>query len=294
MEYVKYILQGRKIFILIILSILMNSSFSYLAFKFPYAFKLSNKNIFVIHQLGVSICNQHFTESISRVVTFSETEKITTDKALSKVTSVIADNYIICLINDMIYIFDEEGYLLKKSNDKITNLDVEYYTLVYVGKDSSNNLYFVVGFINNREVYLYSYIYQPAENSIQTQTQLEGANHYSSDYIIYNGLSCNLMHYYTSDSNYQKVITCLYYLNENGIAINYYEITTSTLQRATILNPTYFNSNNNAKYIKSTTLPDKKRLLIGWLNSNGVPNYGIYDINSNTNSYLRHYFMDSY
>jgi hypothetical protein len=66
------------------------------------------------------------------------------------------------------------------------------------------------------------------------------------------------------------------------------------LQRATILNPTYFNSNNNAKYIKSTSLPDKKRLLIGWLNSNGVPNYGIYDINSNTNSYLQYYFMDSY
>ena len=134
----------------------MNSSFSYLTFKFPYAFKLSNKNIFVIHQLGVSICNQHFTESISRVVTFSETEKITTDEALSKVTSVIADNYIICLINDMIYIFDEEGYLLKKSNDKITNLDVEYHTLVYVGKDSSNNLYFVVGFINNEKVYFFN------------------------------------------------------------------------------------------------------------------------------------------
>ena len=144
-------------FSLIILSILINSSFSYLAFKYPYAFKLNNKNIFVIHQLGVTICNHNFTESISRVVTFSETEKITTDEALSKVTSIYEDNYIICLINDKIYIFDEEGNFLQKSNDIITNFNVEYYTLVYVGKDPSNNLYFVIGFIYNKKVYLIIY-----------------------------------------------------------------------------------------------------------------------------------------
>ena len=110
MKNIEYILQI-KIFSLIILSILINSSFSYLAFKYPVVGTLNNKNIFVIHQLGVTICNHDFTESISRVVTFSETEKITTDEALSKVNSVIADNYIICLINDIIYIFDEEGNL---------------------------------------------------------------------------------------------------------------------------------------------------------------------------------------
>ena len=152
MKNIEYILQI-KIFSLIILSILINSSFSYLAFKYPVVGTLNNKNIFVIHQLGVTICNHDFTESISRVVTFSETEKITTDEALSKVIAVITEFYIICLINDIIYIFDEEGYLLKKSDDKITLLNVEYYTLVYGGNDSSNNIYFVIGFINNKKVY---------------------------------------------------------------------------------------------------------------------------------------------
>ena len=97
---------------------------------------------------------------------------------------------------------------IKKNSDKITLFNVEYYTLVYVGKDPSNNLYFVIGFIYNKKVYLYSYIYQTVENLIQTQTQLEGANDYDSSYIIYNGLSCHLMNYNTSSSNYENVITC--------------------------------------------------------------------------------------
>ena len=50
----------RKIFFLIIFILSFDFSFSYLEFKFPYAYKLENKNIFVIHQLGVSICNKNF------------------------------------------------------------------------------------------------------------------------------------------------------------------------------------------------------------------------------------------
>lgn len=114
MEYVRLILQ-RKFFSLIIFFTLMNSSYSYLAFNFPYAFKLNNKNILVIHELGITICDQTFTESIDRVLTFSDSEKINTDSALSKMASVIASDYVICLINDQIFILNEEGYLLKKT-----------------------------------------------------------------------------------------------------------------------------------------------------------------------------------
>ena len=113
MEYTSCILE-RKLFTLIILITLINSSYSYLTFNFPYAFKLNNKNILVIHELGITLCDKTFTESIDRVLTFSNSEKINTNEALSKVASVIAGNYVICLINDRIYIFNEEGYLLKK------------------------------------------------------------------------------------------------------------------------------------------------------------------------------------
>ena len=192
-DYTEFIFQ-RKIFLSIILITLINSSYSYLAFKYPYAFKLNNKNIFVIHELGITICGQTFTQSIDRVVTFSDSEKINTDSALSKVTSVIADNYIICLINDKIYIFNEEGYFLKKSDFIITNLNVDYYSLVYTGAYSSYNFYFVIGFIYDRKLYLYSYKYNTLEKKIEPHKSLENAN--CNSYIIKNtGLSCQYMKY---------------------------------------------------------------------------------------------------
>ena len=93
---------------------LINSSISYPSFKYPYAFKLSNNKIFVIHQLGISICDETFT-SASLVETFSEADKIKSNAALSKVTSIFCQSYyIICLINDKIYIFKPNGALEKK------------------------------------------------------------------------------------------------------------------------------------------------------------------------------------
>ena len=154
-----------KLFFSVIFIILIKFSSSYLAFQFPYAFKLNNRNILVIHQLGVTICDETFTESIKRVVTFSDSEKITNDTSLSKVSSVKADEYVICLINDMIYVFDQEGNFKKKSEDKITSFNVEYYSLEYTFKES-NYLYFVIGFFYNKQLKLYSYKYHILQNTI--------------------------------------------------------------------------------------------------------------------------------
>ena len=60
---------------------------------------------FLWHQEGVTICNENFTESEERVITFCENERITSDETLAKVTSVKWNAHLICLINDKIYIF---------------------------------------------------------------------------------------------------------------------------------------------------------------------------------------------
>ena len=160
-----------NIFEIILFILLINSSLSYLAFKFPYAFKLNNKNIFVIHSLGITICDETFTETIKRVLSFSDSEKITTDRALSRITSVQGDEYIICLINDRIYIFDLEGNLLKKNDELITNLFVEYYSLTYL-VEYENYVYFSIGFISNQGLYLYGYKYQIEERNIYSLPKL--------------------------------------------------------------------------------------------------------------------------
>ena len=288
----------KNIIYLFIFIFLIDSVSSYLAFKFPYAFKLNNKNIFVIHQLGVTLCDDTFTESIDRVITFSESEKIKTDEALSKVTSVIANDYVICLINDRIYIFDEDGYLLKKNDILITELNVEYYSLIFIEK-TIGYLSFVIGFINSQKLYLHSYKYQFSDNKVVECDLSEITNLH----IKNNGLSCQYMYYKYESSwfwgdDYDYYIACLYHSSEEkkGIANEIIKIENTKFvsyeTKNTIFNTDY---SHEIKYIKTALLPGDESLLVGWLNSEGVPSFYKYNINDGSGSSdATHYFAESY
>ena len=273
MNYIGFNFQ-REIFCFIIFITLINSANSYLAFKYPHAFKLNNRNIFVIHELGITICDETFTESIDRVVTFSESEQINSDSALSKVTSVNADYYIICLINDKIYIFNEEGYFLRKSSNLITSLSVEYYTLEYIAIQS-DYLYFIIGFISDAKLYLYSYKYQISDKTIYRFGALENTNYYN---IKNNGLSCHFMKYLTSSYEYTNLITCLYTATEGRIAFEFFDITTTSLYKSSTKSKTAILTQREVRYIKATIFNDRKKLLVGWITSGRVPYYWMYDM----------------
>ena len=58
--------------------ILIEFSKSFISFNFPYSLALSNGNIFVIHQKGVSICNNNLNKILLNIITFSEDEEIKT------------------------------------------------------------------------------------------------------------------------------------------------------------------------------------------------------------------------
>ena len=263
----------RKIFKLIIFIFLINSSFTYLSFKFPYALKLKNKNILVIHKLGVTICDKTFMEIISTTVTFTESEKIKTEAALSKVASVFVDDYIICLINDNIYIFDEEGNLLKQSEDKITSVTVEYYSLTYTFT-KSNYIYFVVGFVYNGKYNLYTYKYQTNEKTIEKYAQLVTC-YYS---IINNALSCHYMNYYY-DYNNVPLLACLYSVDSTGLAIDFLEVTSLSIVSTNKLSSEYVSLTCSVKYIKAVLLPDKENIVVGFINQGGLLYYWKYNIN---------------
>ena len=186
---IPFLIFPKQIFELIIFIILLNFSFSYLSFQYPYAFKLSNKNIFVIHQSGVAVCNPDFTEILSEQVSFSDSEKINTDESLSKITSVSGDDYIICIINDKIYIFDKEGYFKQKIDELITFQNVEYYSLTYLYK-KDDYILFCIGFIsNNYKLYLKSYKYEINLNTIENILEFTRDNNIASK-----GISCQYMY----------------------------------------------------------------------------------------------------
>ena len=281
-----------KIFYFIILFILINSSFSYLYFNFPYAFELNNKNIFIIHQLGINICNSNFTEIIDTIVTFPESEKITTDEALSKVISVYEDNFIICLINDRIYIFNEEGYLLKKNDELITELNVEYYSLSYI-TGQGNYISFVIGFISKDKLYLFYYKYYIEEKIFNIVNKLIMQNSYTYN-LINNGISCHYMKYNNYSSLNSYIFVCLFYKKGYDISLNFFDIYPDGLFISKRKESGFIQHDDEMKYIKAVLLPDKQHLFIGWLKSNGVLYYRIHNINGNLNEYsmlnIRRYF----
>ena len=156
-----------KKFNIIIFYTLIKLVYNGLYFKFPYAIKLDNNKTFVIHQEGVTICNENFTESIERVITFCENERITSDKTLAKVTSVKGNAHLICLINDKIYIFAQNGRFLNKTEELITDKNIEYYSLVHLSADPDSDYeYFAVGFISNGAINLTTYNYKISDKSI--------------------------------------------------------------------------------------------------------------------------------
>jgi hypothetical protein len=146
-------------FFLLIINI-SKSSQAFLYFKYPYAFTIKDRNIFVIHQDGITICDPTLKRIIRNETVFASSEKISSDSSLSKVTTLYENGYIICLINDYIYIFDEEGNLKLKSSNSIHSGSIsdEYYTLVNIGL-SSNCLYYVIGFVYDQKLYFYGYKY---------------------------------------------------------------------------------------------------------------------------------------
>ena len=278
-----------NIFEIILFILLINSSLSYLAFKFPYAFKLNNKNIFVIHSLGITICDETFTETIKRVLTFSDSEKITTDRALSKIASVQEDEYIICLINDRIYIFDLEGNLLKKNDELITNLFVEYYSLTYL-VEYENYVYFSIGFISNQGLYLYGYKYQIEERNIYSLPKLENINTYQ---IKNNGLSCHFV-YYLLNSDYKYLLTCIYHYYNKGFAFDFFTLYTTEIRKNNDISK-YTEINDEIKYIRAVLSPDDdESISLGWINADKVPYHWEININQVFNDNKIRFFALSY
>ena len=104
--------------------------FSATNFIYPSAVTLKNGNILVIHKTGVTICNSSYT-SFDDIIIFSESEHISSEENLSKITiSQFADGYIVAVVINNIYIFDENGDFKLKSDNIFDSFPLEdfYYT----------------------------------------------------------------------------------------------------------------------------------------------------------------------
>ena len=105
---------------------------STLSFDYPYYLTLSNDHIFLIHYKGIDIYDSSFNK-ISQIFQFSGDETMT-EENFGKIELKYDNEYILSIINDKIYIFNNEGKFLYKSEDKINNNQtIKNYALTSIG-----------------------------------------------------------------------------------------------------------------------------------------------------------------
>jgi hypothetical protein len=165
-----------------------------LSFKYPTAFTLNNGKIFVIHSLGIDICDSKYTTS-TNILTFSQrmTKSQLSTISISKYST---GEFLLFIINKF-YLFDEDGNKLIET-ENLSSLKGEYYTLKAhkrIQSSGINYYYFIFGYIDisdeyNFYLYLYYYNINTSNNLVK-----ESASIILNDNIDFNGLSCEFVLY---------------------------------------------------------------------------------------------------
>ena len=163
MEKINYIYI--QFFFLIFFINIFQISFSF-PFENIYSTQLRNGNFILIHKKGIDICDNYLNKIIRTEIVFSNEEQITTDIMKNVKIKEFEDGYLICLINNKIYIFNNLGeFLFKKEN---INLDkeVNYYSI-----DTKDNYHFFIGIISESCLNLYYYEYNISTNTTELIAQ---------------------------------------------------------------------------------------------------------------------------
>ena len=278
----------KLLFIYIIYTIIIISNSS-IIFNFPYSISLSNGNILIIHKYGITICDGLLSNIIEDIVIFNKDEEIKTELSLSKVTTANIDEYIISIINDKIYIFNDNGNLLYEDDKKILEQEesADYYTLVPIKKEG-NYIFYFIGFIHNASLYFLYYEYDYIEKTNFQLSKRIGKHEYNLiKYDIKNkGLSCQYMTY---NENINFLI-CFYLVANYDLTFDYFSINTNK----TIAYHSYFKAVHynypEIKCIKSCLVAqDHSKALVGLYLINGEYQYFIFD--ANYNSQIKKFYL---
>ena len=282
---VKYNINKINIFLFIILYSKIFPTNSRLSFYNSKSSFLSNGNIFIIHKYGVDICNQNLTKIIKSPIIFSNSEQITSEKLSKIIISKYSNGYIISLINDIIYIFDEKGDFL--SQNKINGeYNPDYYTLIALSGDSVYN--YIIGFIFNNLFYLYYYQYNKSTNQTSILSKNEGFKcnlglTRKRLNLKNSGVSCHVM----DNKNIEEVVTCHYILIDNNneyFAIGFY-IPGEIFGESQKYKPEY-HEYKNVKFLKVDVNSSRSIALICLILSDGKNNCFHYDIYKEYNAGL--------
>ena len=274
----KFLFQN-KIQLIIFVNLFL--TISNINFIYPNSVTLNNKNIFVIHRYGVSICNSFCSRIIKEVLTFSISEEISTEDKLSKVTiSQFDDGSIICIIIDKIYFFDANGEFEFKSSQSLTTYTNIYYT-ISPHKIENNYYYYLVGYAYNQALYLYYYQYCPNSNGqvciekntlVASNEELKPRN----GVITNNGLSFQF-------NSEDDLILCMYYLvlgRNKYLTVEFLFINDNSINfQSDNINFEFDDGYSDIACLKSAIYTDGLKAIFCMYNTIGFTKCLIYDMN---------------
>ena len=232
-----YFISQIKMFNFIILYFIISYAYSNDTLIYPSAITLPNDNIFIIHKLGVYKYNSSF-EKPEEIIPFKKEEEQIKEEDLSKLTIRYDEknNYIICLIKEKIYLFDDKGNSLYKSNNKIINntQNIDYYLIVSATEvKNDTHYYYVIGFIDNNNylnLKLYNYNKEQKNNTLISENTFKNFKFSKKDNTTEDNLefkikslSCEYMKYNIKNTN---LLVCfiVYPKNSSTITTTYYTI----------------------------------------------------------------------
>ena len=108
-----------KIYSLIILYQIFLRIDSKTSFNYPYSINLEKDNILLIQKTGIDIYDKSLNK-LHNIIEFSKDEEISEEK-FSKIVIKYNNEYILSVINDKMFIFNNKGNLLYRSEEKIND-----------------------------------------------------------------------------------------------------------------------------------------------------------------------------
>ena len=162
MEIIKFLYCYQLLFIMPFLLVI--SKISSLYFAHPNAITLKNKNIFIVHKYGITICDVNFTTIIKNVTYFNPDEELDKEEDIFKVSiSEFDDGYIVCIIFNKIFIIDNNGEI---QINEILRINNDFYISLALDKILDYNYYYLIGYIYQNSIYLYYYKYNSLDKSM--------------------------------------------------------------------------------------------------------------------------------
>ena len=162
-----------------------------LSFTSPTAFTLNDGRIFVIHSLGIDICDSKYTTT-ERKLTFSS--ELNEDGISTIAISKFSNGEFILFIINKFYIIDINGSITITSQELTSTSGGEYFTLTAhkISKINGKNLYyFLFGFVNIND--LSNFIPKIYYLSLDSSTLSTISSYTINKSIRYNGFSCEFL-----------------------------------------------------------------------------------------------------